>query len=162
MVSKCYIDAFDDGVCLKTSPALGRFSTTTDITVTNCCIGSLLLCTQDWHRNQWRLSKYCIFQLHNLSQKWNWTGTRRNRLGISGRIPMYRMSPLLILQCIPVKCPIFLRLGNRGRGQQLPSLVAWKISRLQISLHMMHFAHVCDCGHSWFPNSFCKSREFGH
>ena len=141
MVSKCYINAFDDGVCLKTSPALGRSSTTTDITVTNCCIGSSCYAlkigteTSGDCRNI-AFSNCTIFPR-------NGTGRALGGIGLESVDGSHVQNVAISnITMYTVKCPIFLRLGNRGRGQATPEPGCWKISRLQISLHTMHFVHV--------------------
>jgi polygalacturonase len=119
-VTSCYVDAFDDAICLKTSPALGYISSTTDITVTNCT-----LLTNCFHL---KLGTETSGDCRNVTFS-NCTLMARHKRGAAlGGISFQsadgsHVSNINVnnISMHGVRCPIFLRLGNRGRAQKVPT-----------------------------------------
>ncbi len=115
-VSNCYVDAFDDAICLKTSLALGELSATTDISVRNCNLGSSCNCFKLGTESN---GNFCAITVENC----NFFPRKGNRKAIAGiaiesvdggNIDGVRITNI---SANGVNCPIFLRLGFRGRGK---------------------------------------------
>nr|MDO8110663.1 glycosyl hydrolase family 28-related protein [Candidatus Sigynarchaeota archaeon] len=115
MVTNCYIDAQDDAVCLKTSPALGRLSTTEDIAVTNCCIGTSCYGL--------KIGTETSGDCRNIAFSNCTLFVRPGAGGYLGGIALEAVDGAhvdnVVISNITMhgaRCPIFLRVGNRGRA----------------------------------------------
>lgn len=115
-VSNCYVDAFDDAICLKTSLALGRLSTTSNISISNCSLGSSCNCIKLGTESNGDFSNIavsnCTFFTRAYARKAisglaieSVDGAKINNISIDN----------IVMQ--GANCPIFLRLGYRGRGK---------------------------------------------
>src|SRR5271157_2556920 len=120
MVTNCYIDAYDDAICLKTSPALGVLSTTEDIAVTNCTIGTSCFAL--------KIGTETSGDCHNIAFSNCTLFARRGHRGFLGGIALEAVDGShvdnVVISNITMhgaRCPIFLRVGNRGRGQPIPT-----------------------------------------
>ncbi|HME56097.1 MAG TPA: glycosyl hydrolase family 28 protein [Candidatus Lokiarchaeia archaeon] len=120
MVTNCYIDAYDDAICLKTSPALGVLSTTEDIAVTNCTIGTSCFAL--------KIGTETSGDCHNIAFSNCTLFARRGHGGFLGGIALEAVDGShvdnVVISNITMhgaRCPIFLRVGNRGRGQPIPT-----------------------------------------
>ena len=120
MVTNCYIDAYDDAICLKTSPALGVLSTTEDITVTNCTIGTSCFAL--------KIGTETSGDCRNIAFSNCTLFARRGHGGFLGGIALEAVDGAhvdnVVISNITMhgaRCPIFLRVGNRGRGQATPT-----------------------------------------
>lgn len=119
-VVNCHIDAYDDAVCLKTSPALGHISSTENITVTNCSIQTSC--------SALKLGTESSGDFKNIAFS-NCTLYPRffARSAISGiaieSVDGSHISGLVAsnITMIGQNCAIFMRLGNRGRAQKIPT-----------------------------------------
>ena len=126
-MSNCSVNSpHDDGICLKSSFALGKARATENVTITNCQVsgydeGSLLDGTaqtqsrehlrahQIRHRIQRRLQKHHHLQLHFRLVLRPGAGNRRRRVLEDVTITNITMRDIF-------NSPIFLRLGSRLRG----------------------------------------------
>ena len=120
MVTNCYIDAYDDAICLKTSPVLGVLSTTEDIAVTNCTIGTSCFAL--------KIGTETSGDCRNIAFSNCTLFVRHGHGGFLGGIALEavdgaHMDNVAIsnITMHGARCPIFLRVGNRGRGQATPT-----------------------------------------
>jgi hypothetical protein len=119
-VNNCFIDAWDDGICLKTSPALGYVSSTKYITVTNCIIASSCNAFKMGTESSGDCNHVTFSNSVIIPRK----SARKAMAGIAlesvdgSHIRAFEISNIVIDGAY---CPIFLRLGNRGRAQSEPT-----------------------------------------
>src|SRR5512146_1035544 len=114
-IANCYIDTWDDAICAKASLALGRRLATEDLVVTNCILRT--------SNNGFKFGTESEGDLHNVTFS-NCVILRRSH----GRAPITGVAiesvdggavdAIAISNVVMrgVRTPIFLRLGNRGRG----------------------------------------------
>lgn len=114
-IANCYIDTWDDAICAKASLALGRRLATEDLVVTNC-----ILITSN---NGFKFGTESEGDLRNVTFS-NCVVMHRGH----GRAPITgiaiesvdggRVDGVVVSNVVMrgVRTPIFLRLGNRGRG----------------------------------------------
>jgi hypothetical protein len=114
-ISNCLIDSFDDGICLKTSPALGVIKHTENITVTNCIIASSCNAFKFGTESNGDF-KHIVFSNSVINPRVN---ARPAMAGIAlesvdgSHIENVTINNIAIHGA---NCPIFLRLGYRGRA----------------------------------------------
>jgi len=114
-ISNCFIESRDDAICPKTSLALGRRRPTEHVTVTNCILSSRtnnfkLGTESSGDFKDIALSNCVMFQM---------AGERRAHSGISiESVDGANIDGVVISNVAmrDVEAPIFIRLGNRGRG----------------------------------------------
>jgi hypothetical protein len=118
-VSDCHIDAFDDAICLKTSLALGKLRNTSNISIVNCSLASSCNC--------FKLGTESNGDFSNISvSNSNFFARANARKAISGiaieTVDGANISNITInnITIQGANCPIFLRLGYRGRGKNPP------------------------------------------
>ena len=119
-ISNCYIDSADDAICLKTSQALGKPRPTEQVTVTNCVLRT--------NCNNFKMGTESRGDFKNIVMS-NCTMLRRD----AGRAPLSGISIESVdgagIEGIAISnvtmrdagTPIFIRLGNRGRGMNPPT-----------------------------------------
>jgi polygalacturonase len=115
-VFHCYIDAFDDAICLKTSLALGTLSNTSNISIMNCKLASSC--------NGFKLGTESNGDFKKISfSNCKIVPRKKARNAIAGiaiesvdgaNIQDIKINKITIEGA---NCPIFLRLGYRGRGK---------------------------------------------
>lgn len=118
-IANCYIDTWDDAICAKASLALGRRLATEDVAVTNCILRT--------SSNGFKFGTESEGDLRNVTLS-NCVVLRRSR----GRAPITglaiesvdggKVSGVVISNVAmrDVRTPIFIRLGDRGRGLSVP------------------------------------------
>ncbi len=118
-IANSYIDSWDDAICPKTSPSLGYARATENLAVTNCILRT--------NCNNFKFGTESSGDLKNVVVS-NLTMLPRE----SGRPPISGISieavdgahvdGVVISNVVMrgVRAPIFLRLGNRGRGLHPP------------------------------------------
>jgi len=121
-ISDCFIESWDDAIVPKASPSLGYLRPTEHLTVTNCVLttacNALKLGTESSGGFKDILFSNCT--IFSTPQRWN---GRRATSGLSlemvdgGKLERVTASNLIMRD---VRAPLFVRLGNRGRGQKLP------------------------------------------
>lgn len=119
-ISNCFIDCYDDAICPKASQALGYRRSTEHITVTNCVLSTecsnLKLGTESGGD-----FKYLAFTNCTMFGR---AGKRAPISGISiESVDGSNIEGLVAsnLTMRDVRAPIFIRLGNRGRGMEKPA-----------------------------------------
>lgn len=119
-VANCRVDSWDDGICLKASPALGEPVDVAHVTVSNCHVASSCNCFKLGTESSGDFTDIaianCTFHARPLRRHPNGgisiesvDGARIDRLVATG------------ITMDGISCPVFIRLGNRGRGQQVLS-----------------------------------------
>ena len=129
-IANCFIDSHDDAICLKASRALGKPRATMHVTVTNCITRTAC--------NNFKYGTESAGGLQNLTVS-NLVMLPRE----SGRPPISGISLEAVdggsvegvnisnISMQGIRVPIFLRLGNRGRGQ--PIATAGKMENITIT-----------------------------
>ena len=118
-IANCYIDTWDDAICLKSSQALGKPRATEHVTVSNCVLRT--------NCNHFKMGTESRGGFKNIAVS-NCTMLRRDagRPPISGialesvdgaEIDSVTISNINMREA---RVPIFIRLGNRGRGLERP------------------------------------------
>ncbi len=118
-ISNCYVDSSDDAICPKASRALGQPRATENLTVTNCVLRT--------SRNNFKFGTESAGDLRNVAVS-NIVMLKRVRgsAAISGisleSVDGAHIENVVIsnISMEDVRAPIFLRLGNRGRGMAEP------------------------------------------
>jgi polygalacturonase len=120
-VSNCRVNSGDDAICLKSSPALGEAVDCAHITVTNCHVATSANCfklgTESGPGGFTDIAiSNCTFDKQPLSR------------APPGGIAIESVDGAVIDRVVAsnitmnnVACPIFIRLGRRGRAQQTPT-----------------------------------------
>lgn len=120
-IANCRVNSADDAICLKSSPALGEPIDCAHITVTNCHIATSCNCfklgTESGPGGFTDVAiSNCTFDKQPMSRAppggiaiESVDGAEIDRITASN-ITMHHVS-----------CPIFIRLGNRGRAQETPA-----------------------------------------
>jgi len=119
-IRNCFVDSLDDAICLKTSLALGQRRSTEQVTVTNCVLRS--------SRNTLKLGTESSGDFRNIAIS-NCALSPSPAVGramgaltiasVDGAAIDGLVASNLVIQGIGT--PIFIRLGNRGRGQKVPT-----------------------------------------
>jgi polygalacturonase len=129
-IANCHIESWDDAIVLKTSYSLGQRRSTENVAVTNCTLAS--------NCNAFKLGTESGGDFRNITLS-NCAMFARP----TGRPPISGVSLLSVdgaaiegvaisnLAMTNVSCPIFLRLGNRGRD--MPKPVPGSVRRIVIS-----------------------------
>ena len=120
-ITNCHIDSRDDAIVLKTSFALGRRRATQDVTVTNCYLTTM--------HNALKLGTETTGDFRNIAFS-NCTIVARSHAlkgdlssGVSiGTVDGGSVERVVVsdIRMTNVRAPIFVRLGKRGRGQEVP------------------------------------------
>jgi hypothetical protein len=120
VISNCIVESHDDAICLKTSPALGKISFCANIAVSNCLLATNCNC--------FKLGTETSGDFRNISL----SNCTMYPLGY-GRAPTSGIAlesvdganlngiTISNISMQGVDCPIFIRLGNRGRAQDIPT-----------------------------------------
>jgi hypothetical protein len=118
-ISNCYVDSWDDAICPKASQALGRPRSTENLVVTNCVLRT--------NCSNFKFGTESRGDLKNIAFS-NCVMLKRDvlRAPISGisleSVDGANIDGVTIsnVSMQDVRTPIFLRLGNRGRGMKPP------------------------------------------
>ena len=131
-ISNCFIDSWDDAICPKASLALGYRRATEHVTVTNCVLSTSC--------NHFKLGTESEGGFKNIALS-NCVMLRRSdpshRAAISGMslesVDGAAIDGIAISNVTmqDVRVPIFIRLGNRGRGMDPP--VPGSVANISIS-----------------------------
>lgn len=119
-ISNCNIDAFDDAICLKTSPSLGYISYNSDIVVTNCTIRTSCYALKMGTESSGDCKNVTFSNCSCYPQP--------NRTCFLGGVALEAVDGAHVeniavsnISITGALSPLFLRLGNRGRAQQVPT-----------------------------------------
>ncbi len=119
-IANCFVDSWDDAICLKTSLALGVTRSTENVTVTNCVLTS--------SSNHIKLGTESSGDFKNVAIS-NCTffsradRAKRDLAGIAiESVDGAHIEGLAVSNIVmrDVNSPVFVRLGNRGRGMKTP------------------------------------------
>ena len=129
-IANCYIDSHDDAICPKASRALGAPRSTENLTVTNCITRTACNHFKFGTESAGGLRNVTVSNLVMLPRE-------SDRAPISG-ISLESVDGGVVegitisnISMRGVRVPIFLRLGNRGRGMESP--VAGKLENVTIT-----------------------------
>ncbi len=120
-IANCFVDSWDDGICLKTSLALGERRSTENVTVTNCVLTSssneLKLGTESsGDFKNIAISNCALFPRRDLA--------KRDVAGLAiESVDGANIDGLVVsnLTMRDISTPFFIRLGNRGRQMKTPT-----------------------------------------
>jgi polygalacturonase len=120
-IAGCRIESRDDAIVLKTSLALGRRRPTEDVTVTGCHLvtmhNGLKLGTESSGDFRRIVFRDCVV----VGWRHPWKGELSSGVALTavdgGTLERVTVSRIRMAD---VRAPIFIRLGNRGRGQAEP------------------------------------------
>ena len=130
VISNCIVESADDAICPKSSPALGKLSFCANITVSNCLLATNCNC--------FKIGTETSGDFRNITV----TNCTMYPLGY-GRPPSSGIAiesvdgsnidgiTISNISMQGIDCPIFIRLGNRGRAQEIPT--PGSISNISIS-----------------------------
>ena len=118
-IANCYIDTWDDAICAKASLALGRRLATENLVVTNCILRTSNAGFKFGTESEGGLRKVslrdCVVTRRDFG--------RRPMTGVEiESVDGGKVMEVAILNVVMrgVRTPVFLRLGNRGRGMIEP------------------------------------------
>jgi glycosyl hydrolase family 28 len=118
-ISNCHIESWDDAIVPKTSFSLGQRRSTENVTVTNCVLASNCNCFKLGTESGGDYRNITVSNCVMFSR----SSTRPPISGISllsvdgATIEGVAISNITMTD---VRCPVFLRLGNRGRDLEKP------------------------------------------
>jgi hypothetical protein len=117
-ISNCFVDSADDAICLKTSLALGERRSTEHVSISNCVLAS--------SNNNFKLGTESSGDFKNISLT-GCTMLRRTLQPDNAGIAIESVDGAnvdgIVVSNVAMQnvyCPIFIRLGNRGRGLNPP------------------------------------------
>jgi hypothetical protein len=146
------VESVDDAVCLKTSPALGFISTTQYITVTNCNLASICNCFKCGTESSGDFRNItvsnCTFK--NLPDRGSCSSGISLQSVDGSNIVGVVISNITMEN---MRSPIFLRLGNRGRAQTVPT--PGSIENVSIS-HIVALGASLPTTISGIPNHYIR------
>jgi hypothetical protein len=118
-IANCYIDTWDDAICAKASLALGRRLATENLVVTNCILRTSNAGFKFGTESEGDLRKVslrnCVVMRRDFGRR-PMTGVEIESVD-GGKVNEVAISNVIMRG---VRTPIFLRLGNRGRGMIEP------------------------------------------
>jgi hypothetical protein len=120
-IANCFIDSWDDGICLKTSLALGERRSTENVTVTNCVVTS--------SSNEFKLGTESSGDFKNIAFSNCALFPRRDlaKRDLAGlaieTVDGANIAGLVVSNLVmrDIATPLFIRLGNRGRQLTTPT-----------------------------------------
>jgi polygalacturonase len=121
-IANCYIESWDDCICPKTSFGLGKRRSTENITVSNCILttasNAFKLGTESsGDFKNIAVTNCTVFSQPNKWKKWSPAGVAIESVD-GANIDRVVVSNIAMEG---VRAPIFIRLGNRGRAQKIPT-----------------------------------------
>ncbi|HZP82409.1 MAG TPA: glycosyl hydrolase family 28 protein [Chthonomonadaceae bacterium] len=118
-IANCFVDSYDDAICLKASLALGVRRSTEHVTITNCVLTT--------SSNFFKMGTESSGDFKNIAVS-NCVMFRRTHARDSAGLAIETVDGANIegltianISMQDVFCPLFLRLGNRGRGLNPPT-----------------------------------------
>jgi hypothetical protein len=121
-IANCYIQSWDDAIVPKSSPSLGYLRTTEHVTVTNCVLTTGCNALKLGTESSGGFKDIVFGNCSIYSDLERWPGHPATS-GVSiesvdgGPLERVAVSNLVMNG---VRAPVFVRLGNRGRGQKQP------------------------------------------
>ncbi len=131
-ISNCYVDSYDDAICPKASPSMGMANrrSTEHLTVTNCVLRTNCNCFKFGTESSGDLRDVALTNCTMLARQ----SGRRPISGVSlESVDGAHIDGVVIsnLTMAGVQAPLFVRLGNRGRG--LDPAVPGSVQNITIS-----------------------------
>jgi polygalacturonase len=118
-IANCYIDTWDDAICAKASLALGRRLTTENLVVANCILRTSNAGFKFGTESEGDLRNvsvsHCVVMRRDFGRR-PITGVEIESVD-GGKVEEVAISNVVMRG---VDTPVFLRLGNRGRGMMEP------------------------------------------
>lgn len=121
-ISNCYIDCFDDAICPKASPSMGmgQRRNVEHLVVTNCVTRTNCSNFKFGTESSWDLKDVTVSNITMMPRD-------KGRPPISGisleSVDGAHINGVVVsnISMVDVQTPIFVRLGNRGRGMDPPT-----------------------------------------
>ncbi len=121
-ISNCYIDCYDDAICPKASPSMGmdQRRNVEHLVVTNCVTRTNCSNFKFGTESSWDLKDVAVSNITMLPRD-------KGRPPLSGvsleAVDGARINGVAIsnISMVGIQTPIFVRLGNRGRGMNPPT-----------------------------------------
>ena len=121
-IANCYVESWDDAIVPKASFALGRRSSTENLTVTNCVLTTACNCFKLGTESSGDFKNITVSNCTMFARPDLWKG-RNPSSGIALEMvdgaSLERVAVSNIVM-VDIESPIFVRLGNRGRSQSVP------------------------------------------
>jgi polygalacturonase len=118
-IANCYIETWDDAIVPKTSPSLGYLRPTENVTVTNCVLTTACYALKLGTESSGDFKNIAFSNCTVFSRRDKWKREPLGGLAIEsvdgGNVDRVVVSNIAMHD---VRAPIFIRLGERGRGQQ--------------------------------------------
>ena len=119
-IANCYIESWDDCICPKTSFGLGERRSTENITITNCVLSTASDAFKLGTESSGDFKNIAFTNCTVCSQPNKWK--RRPTAGVAIESVDGANIDRVVVSNVAmegVRAPIFIRLGNRGRAQQV-------------------------------------------
>ncbi len=121
-ISNCHIESADDAIVLKSSFALGVRRATLNVTVTKCHLTTIHNALKLGTESTGDFKNVVFSDCTVIGRTHPWEGDLSSGVAIEtvdgGRIDRVSVSDIRMTN---VRAPIFVRLGQRGRGQDVPA-----------------------------------------
>ena len=131
-ISRCRVESRDDAIVLKTSFALGTRRATEDVTVTDCHLTTIHNALKLGTESSGHFKNIEFRNCTIVGQSHAWKGDLSSGISLQsvdgGTLEHVTVSDI---QMTNVRAPIFVRLGRRGRGQEIPT--AGRVRHVSIS-----------------------------
>ena len=121
-ITNCYVESWDDAIVPKASFALGYRRSTENVTVTNCVLTTACSCFKLGTESSGDFKNITVSNCTMFARPDLWKG-RNPSSGVSlemvdgASVERIAVSNIVM---VDIESPIFIRLGNRGRGQTTP------------------------------------------
>lgn len=120
-IANCYVESWDDAIVPKASFALGRRGLTENVTVTNCVLTTGCNCFKLGTESSGSFQNITVSNCAMFARRDIWRRSPTSGVSIEmvdgASIDRVAVSNLVMSN---MESPIFIRLGNRGRGQSVP------------------------------------------
>ena len=120
-ISDCRIESRDDAICLKTSFALGNRRATRNVTVTSCHLTSIHNALKLGTESTGHFKNIVFRDCTIVGQTHAWKGDLSSGIALQtvdgGTVERVVVSDIRMMN---VRAPLFVRLGKRGRAQDVP------------------------------------------
>jgi polygalacturonase len=122
-IANCYVEAWDDAIVPKASFALGYRRSTENVTITNCVLTTACNCFKLGTESSGDFKNITVSNCTMFARPDLW----KNRYPTSGislemvdgaSVERIAISNIVM---VDIESPIFVRLGNRGRAQAVPT-----------------------------------------
>ena len=121
-IANCYVESWDDCICPKTSLGLGERRSTENITVTNCVLTTASDAFKLGTESSGDFKNIALTNCTVFSQPDKWKHRATAGVAIES-VDGANIDRVVVSNVAMegVRAPIFIRLGNRGRAQKIPT-----------------------------------------